>query len=853
MGIWPTSSWRDGTAEKPRLAESLSVWRGASDRTATRPHTVPASAAMHIIETIDALPDALLVLDPGGVVVWASSAISDVLGWAPSEIVGRPISVVALEENLEHQMQLLEEVRRTGRAVTYSAQGRHEDGSVVEVSVSLALVLDPETGEFAGTCASVRSATPQSRLTQLEHAEAVSEALSRRSSDVALISTPDSEITFVSPSVVDVLGFTPDQVIGEKGMRFVHEDDVAGVEAFVSRVASSPGAVERRTFRVINAQGQWRWIEETLTNCTDVASIQGLVANIRDVTNEVEARAALTASERRYRTIVETAQEGVLVLDQDSTIVFANRKAAQILGHPRPKIHRRKLTDLVDGATAEEMLQRIASRATKGHELYEISYTPPDGRTRILKIAASPMALSADGAAGSLAMISDVTEARRIERELQHHALHDTLTGLPNRTLLNDRLSMALSRQKQDPDHPGVAVLSIELDGFKLINDVHGHEFGDEILVEVAHRLRKASRPADTVARLGGDEFVVVAEGVGIDAAVALAEHMRRSLLEPIVAGDTAVYVDASVGVALAGSQTPASLLRSADDAMYEAKSQGRGRVSVHDASCATDADTARRLQVSNALREALDADQLTLGYQPIVDLSHGRVVAVEALLRWEHPDLGPVMPPEVIAAAHAIGLAERLDQCVLQRACADMAELRNRGAATDITLAVNLSARSVEGSLPQMVCAASQLAGWPLAQLSIELTEGVLMRDPEAAAAVLTRLGELDVAVAIDDFGTGYSSLAYLRRLPVATLKVDRSFVEHVPDDPDACAIARSITDLANALSMTSVAEGIETQDQADYMRLLGCTRGQGYLWSPAVSHTKLEELLSTWPGQVG
>lgn len=191
MGIWPTSSWRDGTAEEPRLAESLSVWRGASARTATPPDTVPASAAVHIIETIDALPDALLVLDPGGVVVWASSATSDVLGWAPSEIVGRPISVVTLEENLEHQRQLLEDVRRTGHAVTYSAQARHEDGSVVEVSVSLALVLDPERGEFAGTSASVRSATPQSRLTQLERAEAVSEALSRRSSDVALMSTPD--------------------------------------------------------------------------------------------------------------------------------------------------------------------------------------------------------------------------------------------------------------------------------------------------------------------------------------------------------------------------------------------------------------------------------------------------------------------------------------------------------------------------------------------------------------------------------------------------------------------------------------------------------------------------------------
>ncbi|MGZ5418851.1 MAG: EAL domain-containing protein, partial [Nocardioides sp.] len=196
------------------------------------------------------------------------------------------------------------------------------------------------------------------------------------------------------------------------------------------------------------------------------------------------------------------------------------------------------------------------------------------------------------------------------------------------------------------------------------------------------------------------------------------------------------------------------------------------------------------------------------------------------------------------------IGLAERLDRCVLQRACTDMAHLRNRGVGTDITLAVNLSAQSVEGSrLPQMVCDASRLTGWPLAQLSLELTEDILMSDPKAATLVLAHLRELDVSVAIDDFGTGYSSLAYLKRLPVATLKVDRSFVEHVPVDPESCAIARSITELAHALSLTTVAEGIETQDQADYMRQLGCTRGQGYLWSPAVSRTDLEELLLTWP----
>ncbi|QNN53546.1 PAS domain S-box protein [Nocardioides mesophilus] len=603
---------------------------------------------MGLIGAIDSLPDALMVLDTRGFVSWASSATSEVLGWHPSELVGRPVAVVALEENVEQQQQLLEEVRRTGRAVTFSAQRRRADGEVVEVSISASPVRDSATGDFIGTCASVRRAAQETRLqTQLAQQDSLSLALSRRSSDVALIAGPDTEITFVSPSMVDVLGFTPDELVGSKGISLVHDDDLAAVEAFVGRVVSCPGAVERMTFRVTDSRGEWRWIEETLTNCFDVSSVQGLVANVRDVTSEVEARAALTASERRYRTIVETAQEGVLVLDHDTRVLFANRKAAAIFGHPRTKMHRRKLTEFVDSAAAAELQQRVASRAQTGHERYEITYLHPDGGARIFEIAASPISLNAEGATGSLAMISDVTGARRVESELQHRSLHDTLTGLPNRALLNDRLSMALSRQEQGPGHASVAVLSIDLDGFKLINDVHGHEFGDAILIEVAHRLRVASRPVDTVARLGADEFVIVAEGVGVDAAAALAEHLRKSLLEPIVIDDAAVYVDASIGVALAPPQSPSSLLRSADAAMYQAKAHGRGRVHVYDASCDNGTDTARRLQVANALREALDADQLTLGYQPIVDLAHGGVVAVEALLRWQHPDLGRVPPPK--------------------------------------------------------------------------------------------------------------------------------------------------------------------------------------------------------------
>ncbi|MET1036859.1 MAG: PAS domain S-box protein, partial [Aeromicrobium sp.] len=503
-----------GRAKLQRLAEHLAARLSDGNKTATSPGaTTDVAAMLRRHEAVDSLPDALLALDVDGVVLWATPAISEVLGWEPDELVGRPIAVVALDENVEQQQQFLDEVRRTGKAVAFSAQRRRGNGEVVEVSVSMAPTTDPSTGAFTGFCASLRRVSQEVRLqTQLAQQDSLSAALNRRSSDLAIIAKPDTEITYVSPSIVDVLGFTPEQVVGTKGLGLVHADDLAGVTAFVTRVVSRPGAVERKTFRVTNVHGEWRWIEQTLTNCSDVPGVEGLVANVRDVTNEVEARAALTASERRYRTIVETAQEGVLVLDRDSRVLVANRKAAEILGHPQNELHRRRITDFVGAATTAQIQQRLASRPLRGHERYEIDYLHPDGGNRIFEVAASPISLDADGASGTLAMISDVTDAHRIQDELQHRALHDALTGLPNRALLNDRLSMALSRHEQDTDQSGVVVLSLDLDGFSLINDVHGHEFGDMMLVEVAHRLRDASRPADTVARVGGNEFVIVAE-----------------------------------------------------------------------------------------------------------------------------------------------------------------------------------------------------------------------------------------------------------------------------------------------------------------------------------------------------
>ena len=842
----------DGGSLKTRgPAELLAAWMRSGGPLLDAAALEGGSAAACVVEALDALPEAVIILGRTGQVLWASAGARQVLGWDPRELTGQPISVVALEDDVDHQQRMLDDIHRTSRTTSFTATRRRRDGSAVQVAVSMAPLHDPGTGEVVGTCATVRNAAPQVHLqTELAHQQSLTATLSRRSSDVALIAKPDTEITYISPSVLDVLGFRPEDVVGSKGLGFVHEDDLEEVTAFVGRVLTTPGSVERKTFRIRNGRDEWRWIEETLTNCVDVPSVAGLVANIRDVTSEIEARAALTASERRYRTIVETAQEGVLVVDRETRILFANRKAAQILGHARSHMYRQRLADFVDPTAAAEMHRRVASRAHVGPERYEVDYPHPDGRTRTFEIAASPIALDAEGDMGSLAMISDVTNARQATAQLRHHALHDVLTALPNRALLIDRLAMALSRQVERRDGTGVAVLALGLDGFKVVNDAHGHDVGDTILTEVAGRLTRAARAGDTVARLEGDAFVVVAEGLDPDAAVTYAQHLRASLRPPLDVGGTTLYVDASVGVAVAPTEDPTALLRSADAAMSQAKAQGRGRVHVYDSSCS--GDPGRRLEVANALREALDDDGLTLGYQPIVELATGQVVGVEALLRWRHPELGLVPPPELVATAHSMGLAQPLDQAVVRRACADIADVARRTGRPDLDLSVNLSAQSIEpGTLRSMVRDAADETGWPLSQLTLEVTEGVLMADPGTAARALSDLRELEVSIALDDFGTGYSSLAYLKRFPVATLKIDRSFVETVPHDQETCAIARSIADLASALSLGTVAEGIETQEQADFMRGLGCQRGQGYLWSPAVSPDDLVALLTGWAGR--
>lgn len=424
---------------------------------------------------------------------------------------------------------------------------------------------------------------------------------------------------------------------------------------------------------------------------------------------------------------------------------------------------------------------------------------------------------------------------RQSEARLSHEALHDSLTGLPNRALFMDRLGRALERARRYDDY-GFAVLFLDLDGFKVVNDSLGHTLGDRLLVRIAWRLTDGLRAADTVARLGGDEFVVLLESVReTQDAVAAAERVLAQLAQPFELDEHRVFISASIGVVTSspGYVRADNVLRDADIAMYHAKSLGKARYAVFDAHM--HARAVQRLSLESELREAIERQEFYLTYQPILDLQRRRLSGFEALLRWRHPVRGVVPPGDFIPVAEETGLIVPIGQWVLHEACRQLAEWQAHfGCDLLFTVSINLSALQFrQVNLAQQVAETLAVTGLSAQCLKLEITESAIMEDVQAAIAMLNQLRALGVQVQIDDFGTGYSSLSYLHRFPVDTLKIDRSFIRRIGADGDNVEIVRTIITLAHNLGMSVIAEGLETPEQLERLTCLDCEQGQGYLIS--------------------
>jgi diguanylate cyclase (GGDEF)-like protein/PAS domain S-box-containing protein len=673
-------------------------------------------------------------------------------------------------------------------------------------------------------------------------------ALVTHSADVAIIVGVGTEtISYVSPAVTRLFGWHPPELVGRPARDLIHPGDIARLEEALERTRIAPDVKPTVEFRFLCADGTFRWVEQTMSNLASVPGIDGLVCNVRDVTERRAAEVALHVVDRRSRLIADTAQEGIWATDSDGWTLYANEKLSSLLGWPLSDIYALRSDELISSVSREDVVALQRKRGPVRAEVYELKHMRPDNSMRILGVSASP--LIEDGEyLGSLAMITDVTEKRDAEAALRYLAYHDSLTGLPNRTALLEHLDSALER-------PGalLGVLVIDIDQFKLVNDSLGHAAGDQLLLEVAHRWTHLLGPCDVLARMGGDEFVVIIDGADEMGALILADRLLQLLEQPVELGDRNFALSASIGIALrdpaADEHDAATLLRYADAAMFAAKSKGAAKVVVFTCDLA---DQARnRLELFSELKAALLRDELELKYQPVVELATGRLLGVEALCRWTHPERGAIRPDEFIPIAEESGLIDSLDRWVLRRACRDARAMREAGTLpAEAYLAVNVSASKLaRPDFESAVHGALADSGLPARALVLEVTESAVMNDPETVRGVLEGLKEFGVEVSIDDFGTGYSSLAYLRRLPFGTLKIDRSFVQHMTKDAGDQAIVTAVIDLAKALGAKTIAEGVETAADLLLLHQLGCRAGQGFLWSPAISPQELACLMAGLP----
>lgn len=661
---------------------------------------------------------------------------------------------------------------------------------------------------------------------QLAYAGAVRQWRERRRAEALYDAAGRIWSSMSSAAVRDELVAAAARLLGAGEARIVQPTEAA-------RAGALRAPVGEAVLEVAEPATGGRWSAE------DVSRLQALAA---------VARGALENAVlyEQLRAVTHSLGEGVLALDADGTITFANPAAEQLLGWARGGLLDTGIT-AVDAAVphgdSDEWLHLAEVRAGRTVRLDEHVLVRADGRPLDVALTASPVIREGE-VVGAVVVFRDVRERLALERRLVHQAFHDPLTGLPNRALFLDRLEHARKRSRSSTAVQ--AVLFVDLDRFKVVNDSLGHRVGDDVLCTVASRLVGVLREGDTVARFGGDEFTVLLEELhSAEEATHTADRIVHALRVPVRAGQRDIVLSASIGIAVAEpGNEPSDLLAAADIAMYEAKNAGKDRWSV--ASAGADDRALARLDLEMELRRAITDGELELHYQPVVHAEGGGLYGLESLVRWRHPTLGLLAPSAFMELAEDTGLVLSLGEWVLERACRDARSWCDRYPASPAVFAVNLSARQFsQPDLRERVAEVLERTGLEPDRLVLEITETVIMQDSEQVLQTLTGLRGLRVKLAVDDFGTGFSSLSYLKRFPVDTIKIDKSFVDGLGSSAVDREIVAAVVRLARAVGMHTVAEGVETTKQLDQLRLLGCSAVQGFLVAAPQPLADVERLL--------
>lgn len=657
----------------------------------------------------------------------------------------------------------------------------------------------------------------------------------------------EGRITSVNRTELQMLGYTSEEMLGHYVWEFT-TDQEASRRAVTAKLAGSQPlrsferSVQRKDGTAFPALIEDRLLLDARGN------IIGIRSTLQDIGERRATEKALRESEERHRTLIKSLPQRVFFKDCRSAFISVNDSFAGDLGMRPEDLIGKTDHDLFPKESADKYraddLRVIETR--RSEMLEEVNVV--QGRERIVEVVKAPVIGDNGDVLGVLGLFTDITDRKQAEQRLYYSAFHDALTGLPNRRLFIEFLDRVIARTKQTKERQ-FAVLFLDLDRFKIINDSLGHTIGDQLLVAVARRLETFLRLEDRVARIGGDEFTILLADIenSVEATI-VADRVARDLSRPFDLGGHEVVTTASIGIApsVIGYTDPSSILRDADMAMYHAKSLGKSRYEIFDK--AMHVRAVNLLQLETDLRRAVEREEFLLHYQPIVELATSAIRGFEALMRWQHPERGLVSPSEFISVAEETRLIIPMGEWVLREACRQIGRWQEQFSGSEpLWVSVNLSIKQfTQRSLPEQVKRILRETNFDPRSLKLEITESLMMENIETAIDMLRRLRALGIELSIDDFGTGYSSLSCLHRFPLSTLKIDRSFVSNMSESNENTEIVQTVVTLARSLGMHVVAEGVETEEQLTLLRTLGCKYGQGYLFSLPVDVEAAHELLN-------
>jgi diguanylate cyclase (GGDEF)-like protein/PAS domain S-box-containing protein len=801
----------------------------------------------YLAELFESSPEAIVLISNDGMVMRVNQPFTDLFGYEPDEIVGQELDALIAPGDYADEAREITKRVAVGEKVSVETVRRKKNGILVGVSI-IGAPIQIASGQIA-VFGIYRDVTTRRRLEQ--QLLRLQKAVETTQLGVT-VTDQDGKILYTNPAEAEMHGWTVDDLIGKDVRVFAAETGPTKLDRdSLHRVSSWRREAQNR-----RKDGTVFPVNLTSDVVRDAGgNILGIVTTCEDISRRKEAEKALRESEERYALAARGANDGLWDWEVQTGAAYFSGRWKSILGYAEGEV-----TDNIEAwlsrvhSEDHERVQAELDAHFQGEsEQFENEHRVrhKDGSYRWVLMRGLAIRDAGGHPQRMAGSLTDISSRKTVEEQLARDALYDPLTGLPNRAFFTNLLQRSVRRVRRRDEYK-FALLFMDLDRFKLVNDSLGHETGDELLIGVAERLERCLRPGDVVARLAGDEFCILVDAIA-DArdAFHVAERVQQELKAPFILAGHRIFASASIGIASSDDYTgdPENLLRDADTAMYRAKARGRSRVEVFDK--AMHARAMRVLELESDLRAALENGEFRLVYLPVVSLASSEIIGLEALIRWEHPERGLVPPAEFVPAAEETGVIMPLGLWVLEQACMQMADWERRFPQHGhLTVSVNLSAKQLQqADLVEQVAAVLEKSGIAPQRLKLEVTETVLMDDPDYSTSIVQRLNDLGIQVQIDDFGTGYSSLSYLNRLHIDTLKIDRSFINSLGETGERSVVVQAIIRLARELGINVIAEGVETSEQLDSLRSLECEHGQGFLFSQPVSAEGVSLLLAREP----